>query len=40
MRLIRHEDPKYVLATDCLLQQRNGIRHVNRKDFMMNGGVF
>ena len=32
--------PKYVLTTDYLLQNRNGIRHVNLLEFMKNHLVF
>ncbi len=32
--------PKYVMTTDYLLQQRNGIKHVNLMDFMMDESEF
>ena len=37
---IKDNYPKYVATTDFLLQQRNGIRHVNLMDFMMKGDAF
>ena len=37
---IRDSYPKYVMTTDYLLQQRNGIKHVNIIDFMKEGKVF
>ena len=32
--------PKYVMTTDYLLQQRNGIKHVNLMEFMKAGNLF
>ena len=32
--------PKYVLTTDYLLQNRNGIKHVNLLEFMKNRSNF
>ena len=32
--------PKYVMTTDYLLQQRNGIKHVNLMDFMRDEREF
>ena len=37
---IKDNYPKYVITTDYLLQQRNGIMHVNLMDFMKEGNVF
>lgn len=31
---IQDNYPKYVMTTDYLIQQRNGIQHVNLMDFM------
>jgi predicted AAA+ superfamily ATPase len=33
---IRDNYPKYVITTDTLIQNRNGIKHVNLVDFMRN----
>lgn len=37
---IRDNYPKYVVTIDPLLQQRNGITHINLVDFMRNGKEF
>ena len=37
---IKDNYPKYVVTTDYLLQQRNGIQHINLMDFMKAGKVF
>ena len=37
---IRDNYPKYVVTIDPLLQQRNGIAHINLVDFMRNGKEF
>ncbi|MCM1155381.1 MAG: ATP-binding protein [Roseburia sp.] len=37
---IRDNYPKYVATTDFLLQQRNGIHHINLVDFMKEGKDF
>ncbi len=37
---IRDNYPKYVATTDSLLQNRNGIKHINLVDFMRNGNDF
>ena len=37
---IKDNYPKYVVTTDYILQQRNGIHHVNLMDFMENGQKF
>ena len=37
---IRDNYPKYVMTTDYLLQQRNGIKHVNLMEFMKAGDLF
>lgn len=37
---IRDNYPKYVVTTDFLLQQRNGIHHINLIDFMKEGTPF
>ncbi len=37
---IRDNYPKYVATIDSLLQQRNGIKHINLVDFMRNGENF
>ena len=37
---IKDNYPKFVLTTDAILQQRNGIHHVNLMDFMINGHGF
>lgn len=40
LETIQDNYPKYVATLDLLLQQRNGIRHVNIADFMGNGQLF
>ena len=40
LEMIRDNYPKYVVTADSLLQQRNGIQHVNLVDFMGNGKDF
>ena len=37
---VKDNYPKYVATLDMLLQQRNGIRHINLIDFMKNGETF
>jgi len=37
---IRDNYPKYLVTTDYLLQERNGIRHVNLMDFVGSGKLF
>lgn len=37
---IKDNYPKYVATLDSLLQQRNGIVHINLVDFMRNGKLF
>ena len=37
---IRDNYPKYVATTDFLLQNRNGIKHINIMDFMKEGMLF
>ncbi len=37
---IKDNYPKYVATTDFLLQQRNGIKHINLIDFMRDGKLF
>ncbi len=37
---IRDNYPKYVATADSLLQQRNGIKHINLMDFMRQGKEF
>ncbi|MGM9600709.1 MAG: ATP-binding protein [Faecousia sp.] len=37
---IKDNYPKYVATADSLLQQRNGIEHINLVDFMRNGKDF
>lgn len=37
---IKDNYPKYVITTDYLLQERNGIKHVNLMDFMKEENVF
>jgi hypothetical protein len=37
---IKDNYPKYVVTIDSLLQQRNGIAHINLVDFMRNGKEF
>ena len=37
---IKDNYPKYVATADSLLQQRNGIEHINLVDFMKNGKDF
>lgn len=37
---IKDNYPKYVATTDFLLQQRNGIKHINLIDFMREGKLF
>ena len=38
--MIKDNYPKYVVTTDFLLQNRNGINHVNLMEFMMEGKEF
>lgn len=40
LEAIRDYYPKYLLTTDYLLQNRNGIRHLNIIDFMVNNQRF
>ena len=40
LEIIQDNYPKYVATLDLLLQQRNGIHHVNIADFMGNGQLF
>ena len=40
LEIIKDNYPKYVMTTDYLLQDRNGIQHVNMIEFMKNGEVF
>ena len=40
LELIKDNYPKYVVTTDSLIQQRNGISHVNLVDFMRKGKDF
>lgn len=37
---IKDNYPKYVVTTDFVLQKRNGIKHINIIDYMMNGRKF
>ena len=37
---IRDNYPKYVMTTDYLLQNRNGIKHVNLMDFIISNSTF
>ena len=37
---IKDNYPKYVVTMDSLLQQRNGIAHINLVNFMKNGKEF
>ena len=37
LEMIKDNYPKYVMTTDYLLQNRNGIKHVNILNFMQNG---
>lgn len=37
---IKDNYPKYVVTADSILQQRNGIEHINLIDFMRNGKEF
>ena len=37
---IKDNHPRFVMTTDYILQQRNGIRHVNLMDFLKNGQSF
>lgn len=37
---IRDNYPKYVVTTDYLLQNRNGIKHVNLMDFIISNSTF
>lgn len=32
--------PKYIITTDCLLQKRDGIKHVNLMSFLSEGKGF
>lgn len=40
LEMIRDFYPKYIMTTDYLLQNRNGIRHMNIIDFMKNHQLF
>jgi hypothetical protein len=40
LELIKDNYPKYVVTVDSLLQQRNGIKHINLVDFMRKGKDF
>ena len=40
LEMIKDNYPKYVMTTDYLLQNRNGIKHVNILKFMQNGQEF
>jgi len=40
LEAIKDNYPKYVLTTDYLLQNRNGIKHLNLLDFLKNGQSF
>ena len=40
LEMIKDNYPKYVMTTDYLLQNRNGIKHVNILNFMQNGKEF
>ena len=37
---IRDNYPKYVMTADYILQNRNGIRHINLMEFMKNNEMF
>ena len=37
---IKDNYPKYVATTDYILQRRNGIKHVNILEFMLNNQDF
>ena len=40
LEVVKDNYPKYVLTTDYMLQNRNGILHLNLLDFMKNGREF
>jgi AAA+ superfamily ATPase len=40
LEAIKDNYPKYVVTADSILQQRNGIEHINLVDFMRNGKAF
>ena len=40
LEAIKDNYPKYVVTADSILQQRNGIEHINLIDFMRNGKEF
>ena len=40
LEMIKDNYPKFVMTTDYLLQNRNGIKHVNILNFMQNGQEF
>nr|WP_298477676.1 ATP-binding protein [uncultured Oribacterium sp.] len=40
LEAIKDNYPKYVVTSDSILQQRNGIEHINLVDFMRNGKAF
>ena len=40
LEAIKDNYPKYVVTADSILQQRNGIEHINLVDFMGNGKAF
>ena len=37
---IKDNYAKYVVTTDYMLQKRNGIKHINLMEFMINGSKF
>ena len=40
LEMIKDNYPKYVMTTDYLLQNRNGILHINILDYMTEGKEF
>ncbi|MBQ3418051.1 MAG: ATP-binding protein [Ruminococcus sp.] len=40
LEAIRDNYPKFVMTTDYLMQNRNGIKHVNIMDYLKNGQLF
>ena len=40
LEMIRDNYPKYVMTTDYLLQNRNGIKHVNIMEYLKDGRIF
>lgn len=40
LELIKGNYPKYLIITDYLIKKKNGIKHINLIDFIVNGELF